>query len=301
MAEKSVTQPPGAPAKDTAPVTPQLKWQNLAYIAGGIGLLWALVVASGSKPAMAVMGVLTVALVGGGAWIWQWIQKQQRLAKLVQAAQGSPEERSKVLEQLSTADAGKDVMNLVVRAQLEAQEDPDKALATLESVDLEKVPALMQDDVRSMKAQMYLLNGRVKDAATTVEKVKPASAQTAEQRGMMAAVKAEALARTGREKEAAELLAAISPDDAAYEKSKVLLLFARIYTNHALHKNDLARKDMLALSKDNVNYLGRFVDKRFRTPPDLTKIAQDVLMRNPEVKKMAQKMARAQAPRGFRR
>lgn len=300
MAEKSPTTSP-PPSPDGSAMIPGLKYQNLAMIAGVVVLLWVLVIASGSKVAMGVMGALTLALIGGGVWVWQWIQKQQKLAKLVTAAQGSPEERKKALDQLNSPDAAKDVMNLVVRAQLEAQEDPDKALATLEGIDIEKVPAMVQDDVRAMKAQMYLLNGRVKDAAALADKMKPANAQQADQRGMMAATMAEAWARSGREKEAMDLLSTFSPDDAAYEKVKVPLLFARIYANHAQKKNDLARKDMLTLSKDNVNYLGRFVDKRFRPPLELTKIAQDVLMRNPEVKKMAQKMARNQAPRGYRR
>jgi hypothetical protein len=58
---------------------------------------------------------------------------------------------------------------------------------------------------------------------------------------------------------------------------------------------------MLTLSKENVNYLGRFMEKRFRPPQDLQKMAQEVAMRNPEVKKMAQQMARSQSQRGYRR
>lgn len=300
MAEKSPTTKPPTPP-DLASMVPGLKVQNLIYVGVAVAMLWALVIASGSRPAMGVMGVLTGALVAGGWWVWRWIQKQQKLAKLMSAAQGSPEGRKKALEQLNEPEAAKDVMNLVVRAQLEAQEDPDKALATLESVDIDKVPAVAQDDVRAMKAQMYLLNGRVKDAAALAEKMKPANAQQPEQRGMMAATMAEAFARSGREQEALDLLSTFSPDDAAYAQVKVPLLFARIYANHARRKNDLARKDMLALAKENVNYLGRFLEKRFRPPQDLQKIAQEVAMRDPEVKKMAQQMGRAQAQRGYRR
>jgi hypothetical protein len=300
MAEKSPTTKPPTPP-DIASMVPGLKYQNLAYLGVALALIWALVVASGSRAAMGVMAVLTAALIAGGVWVWRWIQKQQRLANLVTAAQGSPEERKKALAQLSTAEADKDVMNVIVRAQLEAQEDPDKALATLETVDIDKVPAMAQDDVRAMKAQMYLMNGRVKDAAELADKMKPVNAQQAEQRAMMVATMAEAWARSGREKDAADLLLTCSPDDAANEKVKVPLLFARIYTNHAQRKNDLARKDMLALSKENVNYLGRFMEKRFRPPQDLQKMAQEVAMRNPEVKKMAQQMARSQSQRGYRR
>jgi hypothetical protein len=199
-------------------MVPGLKYQNLAYLGVALALIWALVVASGSRAAMGVMAVLTAALIAGGVWVWRWIQKQQRLANLVTAAQGSPEERKKALAQLSTAEADKDVMNVIVRAQLEAQEDPDKALATLETVDIDKVPAMAQDDVRAMKAQMYLMNGRVKDAAELADKMKPVNAQQAEQRAMMVATMAEAWARSGREKDAADLLLTCSPDDAANEK-----------------------------------------------------------------------------------
>jgi uncharacterized protein HemX len=70
-------------------MVPGLKYQNLAYLGVALALLWALVVASGSRAAMGVMAVLTVALIAGGVWVWRWIQKQQRLANLVTAAQGA--------------------------------------------------------------------------------------------------------------------------------------------------------------------------------------------------------------------
>ena len=89
MAEKSPTTKPPAPT-DLASMIPGLKYQNLAYLGGALVLLWALVIASGSKVALGVMGVLTVALIAGGVWVWRWIQKQQSLAKLVSAARPLP-------------------------------------------------------------------------------------------------------------------------------------------------------------------------------------------------------------------
>ncbi len=313
MAEKSKTSippktpPQATPAKSAgaaAPQVPALQTRNLAVLGAAVLLLWAMAAASRSVTALVVMGVLTVALAAGGVWVWRLIDRQKKLATLMQRAQSGAAGRDEVLKQLSADGAAdQDVMNVVIRAQLEAQEDPEKALDTLDTIDMKKVPGLMVDEVQGMRAQMLLVVGRTREAGEIADKIKVSQSQQADSRGMLAATVAEAWARSGRSKEAAEMLVTYSPDDESYVKLRVPLLFARIFANFAESRKELVRKDMLALIKDDPNYLGRFVHPKWRVHPELAKMARDLLMRDPEVRKQAQKMGRAQQghPRRFGR
>lgn len=285
------------PSPPQLPEMPKLKWQNLAVAGAVLVGVWVLVVTSGSKVAVGVMAALTVALAAACFWVWRFIQKQQSLMKIAQKGTASPEGREEALKELAAA-GDKDVMNVVLRAQLEAQTDPDQALATLNKIDMKKVPALAVDQVRGLKAQLLLLNGGLDEAKSLCADIQPSKAQEVSARGMLAATVAETWARTGRAKEAREMLSTISPDDAAYAQSKIPLLIARVFANYAETKHGLVRKDLHALAKENINLLGRFMDPRFRTEPGLTKLAQEVIMADPEMQKMARKMAEGGAGGG---
>ena len=290
MSEKpSVSEGSSAPKTPELPELPELKVKNLAIGAAVLVGMWALVIASGSKVALGVIAALTVALAGGAVWVWRFLKQQQARMKLMQTGTSSPEGREAALKELAAA-GDKDVMNVVLRAQLEAQTDPDQALATLDKIDMKKVPALALDQVRGLKAQLLLLNGRLEDAAQLCQDIQPSKAQDAPSRGMLAATVAETWARTGRAKEARELLATISPEDSAYAQSKIPLLFARVFANFAETKNGLVKKDLTAIAKENVNLLGRFVDPRFKPAPELARMAQEIVMSDPEMQKMARKM-----------
>ncbi len=298
----SMADPKRPDAGPKLPEVPKLQVRNLVLAGVVVLVLWAMVVASQSRVAIGVMAALTVALAAGGIWVWRFIQKQQSLMKIAQKGTSSPEGRQEALRELAAA-GDKDVMNVVLRAQLEAQEDPDKALATLDGIDMKKVPALALDQVRGLKAQLLLLKGRLEDAAILCADLQPSKTQDASARGMLAATVAETWARTGKAKEARELLGAISPEDEAYAQSRVPLLFARVFANFAETKRGLVRKDLEAIAKENVNLLGRFLDPRFKTQPELAKIAQEIAMADPEMQKMARAMGGGArpAPRPMRR
>lgn len=290
MSEKpSVSEGPSAPKMPEMPEMPGLKVKNLAIGGAVLVGIWALVVASESKIAMGVMAALTVALAGAAIWVWRFIKKQQSLMKIAKKGTSSPEGREAALKELAAA-GDKDVMNIVLRAQLEAQTDPDQALATLDKIDMKKVPAMALDQVRGLKAQLLLLNGRLEDASQLCQDIQPSKAQDVAARGMLAAAVAETWARTGRAKEAREMLSTISPDDTAYAQSRVPLLFARVFANFAETKHGLVKKDLTAIAKENVNLLGRFLDPRFKTAPELARLAQEIVMADPEMQKMARKV-----------
>jgi hypothetical protein len=268
---------------------PGFQARNLAIIGGLVAILWLTALATGSKIFLVIVAVMTAVIAGLLLYVFQWAKKQRRMMDLLQSASVSPEARKQALAQLQAEKGGdKDVMNAIARAQLEAQEDPDKALATLEAIDLKKVPGPMADDVRAFRAQMYLTVGRASEARPLADEIKVTNASTAESRGMLAATVAEAWARTGKHKEALDLLGTIKPEDPDYGQARVPLLFARIYASFAAGQREQVRKDMTALLKQDVNLLGRFLMPKAKAHPELQKIAKDLLQRGPEVRKMMQ-------------
>lgn len=281
------------------PAIPGFKWQNLAIIGGAVGVLWLTAFATGSRAFIAVVAVLTAIVVGLLGYVFFWARKQREMMELLQGANASPEARKEALAKLNAkASAGdKDVMNALARAQLEVQEDPEKALLTLEAIDMAKVPTQMADEVRAFRAQLYLINGRTSEARAMADEIKVSSASQPESRGMMAAVVAESWARTGKHKDALDLLQTIKPEDPDYGQAKVPLLFARIYAAFASGQRDVVKRDLSALIKQDVNLLGRFVMPKAKVHPELQKLAKDALQRDPEVRKMVQK----QQSRGTRR
>lgn len=301
MAETSPVK--GAPAKpDLSAMAPALQYRNLIMAGVAFLALWALVVSSGSKGAMAVLGVLTVVLAGFGLYTWRWYQKQKSLMDLAKRATESPEARKAAIEELKARESvDKDVTNVLMRAQLEMQEDPDKALETLESINMKEVPALLLNEVRGMKAQMYLLKNRTKEAGELADQIQLSQIQQADVRVMMAATVAEAWARSGKVKEAFDLLGTFPPDDKSYEKARVPLLFARIFANFAESKRDLVRKDMVALCKENFQYLGRFMMPNSGLRPELQALATEVVRNDPAARKAITEMEGVKLNRAQRR
>ena len=106
---------------------------------------------------------------------------------------------------------------------------------------------------------------------------------------MLAATVAESWARSGKHKEALDLLGTIKPDDDDFEKVRVPLLFARIFAGFAAGQREQVRRDLATLMKQDINLLGRFVAPQARVHPELQKIAREMLQRDPEVRKMVQK------------
>jgi hypothetical protein len=301
MAEKKPSLPaptrkPSPPAAGSPAAPPQMQgmqWRNVGIIGGAVALLWITALATNSKAFIIVVAVVTVVVAVALVWIYRWARKQRNLMELLQNANVSPEARREALARLKAApDANKDVMNAIAQAQLQAQEDPDAALATLEGVDLKKVPTPMADDVRAFRAQLYLVKGRAREARDLADEIKPSNGATAEARGMLAATVAEAWARTGKHTEALDLLTTIKPEDPDFAQARVPLLYARIYASFASGKRDDVRRDMGALVKQDANLLGRFVMPQLKVHPELQKIAKEVLMRDPNVQKAAKKQQR---------
>lgn len=273
--------------------TPKTNWKVIAQIAAGGAVLW--IMAVGLMPwigwwGIGIVGALTVVALGFGVYVWRLTSKSRAIVDIMKGATDE-QGRKAALEQLSSAKgAGKDAMNALARAQLLAQENPQEAIGVLEAIDLAKAPAVVQDDVRSNLALMYLNTGRVKDARALADRVRLDRQPQAKAKAMYAAVVAESFARTGKADDAKKLLETYDATDPEYGEVRAMLLRAQVFTFTATKNRGLARKSMEQLLAVEPNLLGVFVQKGVN--PELRKTAMAFLQRAGAVPKQKMKLIR---------
>lgn len=261
--------------------TPTIKWKVVAQIAGGFALLWLTV--GLAFPILRWWGVgavggLTLVALGFAVYLWNISRKAKGVASILQKATDQAG-RKQALEELEQGDQ-KDALNALARANLLAQEDPQKALEVLESINIEKASSLIADDVRANKAYLYLTMNRHHDARPLAEQIRLDKQPNAKSRAMYAAVIAETFSRTGKAGEAVKLFETYKPDDPELGEMRIPLLRAQVFTYHATGDKGLARKAMAALRDTDINLLGGFMGKG----------------NHPELKEMATQMAKKAMP-----
>ncbi len=255
---------------------PQFKWKVVAQIVGALAILWVtalILVPYAGYWGVGLAGVVTVAAMGFGVYVWLLTRRSQAVVDIMKSA---TDEAGRLAAIDKLAEAGsKDVMKVLARAQLVAQSKPLEALEILEQINLGKAPAMLQDDIRSQRAMLYLRGNRVRDARAMVDEIRLDRQPNAKAKAMYAAVSAESFARTGKVEEAKKLLDTYSPEETEYGESRALLLRAQVYTCFALKKRGLAQNAMRSLAAIDPNLLGGFVQKG--TQPELMKMAKQVL------------------------
>ena len=179
---------------------PKLNWRVLGLIGLALAVVW--VIAGILQPSIGYVGlivaaVLTLIALGFLIWIWRLTRKSADIAAILKGATDK-EGRIAALEQLRARQApgGKDALNAIAQAQLVAQEDPAEAIRILEGIDIDKAPAMVQDDVRANLAMFYLMTGRARDARELANDIRLDRQPQAKAKAMYAAVVAESFART---------------------------------------------------------------------------------------------------------
>lgn len=278
---------------------PLFNKKTLATGGGIVILVWLTALLTGSKIVVGIVAVLTLALAGLLVYALRQFNKQKAVYALLKDGQASPEARRAALEQLAAQDPqAQDLLNAIAKAQLQAQDDPDAALKTLEGIDLQKAPQEAADQVRVFRAQILLFKNRAREARDLADQVNVPATGPVEGRAMMAAVVAEAWARTGKFKEALVLLEEFKPDNAELGQTKPFILFARVFAFFAAGQKERAAKDLKALMAIDVNMLGRFVQPGPGIHIELRKMATEVLQTHGEFAKMARAQQRMTQPRG---
>lgn len=279
-------------APDEAPQPAQvggIKKKNLIIIGVIVAIVWAFTIQTGSTVLLIITSVLTTILAGVLIWAFRMLRKQKGLVNILQGATQSPEARREAIAKLSEGKDANAPVNLFARAQLVAADDPKAALKMLEPVELSKFPPAMQDDVALLKTQLYLGMGRTQDAAKASSTMNLDNPERKEIRPMAAAIVAEALARTGKPKEALALIETITRPKQNGDQVMLQARIAKVFAKFASNQRGPARTELASLAEEDPNHLGRFLSPQFRVHPELQKLARQVLESHPGARQMAKK------------
>jgi hypothetical protein len=224
---------------------------------------------------LGIPAALTLAAVVLVVWVVRQAKKAQGVAGILSKAGESTEGRQAALAELESKYKGSDPTAIFARAQLLLQEDPRKALEALETINLAKVMASVADEARGQRAMIHLMLGEVSPARDLVDGIQLPRHQDARSRAMLAAVVAEAWARSGQAKRAVDTLSLINAEDPELAQLKPQILRAQAYA--FAHTDDMksAQKALRKLSAQDPRLLGGFVTKK--THPILQREAKKLL------------------------
>ncbi len=228
-----------------------------------------------------VAAVVTVVIAIAAFMIRRNLGKSEELGALMGDGELSAEERQKRIDKLEGRIAKGEHAAILTKAQLQMQEDQNgrTALETLETVDLEKAPKVIANQVRGMRAMIHLNHGEVKAARQLADAVLFDKTPDLASRANLAGIVAEAWARSGNPIEAEELLAKYDIDDPKFKDTRVQLLKAKVFVT--VHRNNLQsmRKNLKLLEAVSPQLLAVFVQGK-RIHPLLKKEATKRLQKS---------------------
>lgn len=251
---------------------------RIGLVLGGVWVV-ALVLLHWTVIPVFAAGGLTVFAVGAGVWVVRWVNRSRELGALLRSAGATEEGRKEALKKLETDFKKGDVQATIARAQLEMQEDPRKALATLETIDLSRQLVPMADQVRCLRATIHLQVGETQEARALVDKMELGKQQDAKTRAMFAAVAGEAWGRTGEAKKAVEMLELFNPEDPDYGEMRVQMWRARAFAYAGAGDMKGAGRALRKLADISPQLLGMFVGAK-KVHPMLQQEAKQILMRS---------------------
>lgn len=279
-------------SKSAAPPAP-FDWQKIVT-RGGLVLagIWALCIAlytfQHSVAWLIVPAVLTVAVIGVYVWMKRLLTKQKALGAILEGAD-TKEGRAEALEKLGRDFKDGDTQAVLARAQLEAQDDPRKALATLEGVKLDKVLAApMAGQVRAMRAMLHLSLGETDKARQLADALDLGKQQDGKIRAMFATVASEAWARTGLAQKAKDTLELFDPEDEVHAELRAQMWRARAFAYAGTGDTRSMKHALRRLGAVNPYLLGMFVGQK-RVHPLLEREAKQMVMSSGVVKKQMQR------------
>lgn len=205
-----------------------------------------------------IAGAVTVAIAAVAILVRRNLAKSQELGQLVGGNQVSPDQLSKLQAKVEKGD----VNSILTLAQIQMQEDPKQALATLEQADLSKAQKVMANQIRITRAMIHLNQSELKAARDLCEAVDLDKAPDARSRANLAAVVAEAWARTGNPIEASELLDKFDPASSDLKDLRVQLLRARAFAEAHRKKVEPMRKALKDLEAMSPQLLAIFVGQK---------------------------------------
>ncbi len=261
---------------------PPFDLKKLYVRVGGIlavGWVLGIGIASYSRTAwpIYIVGALTLVVIGVGIWLVRYMKKSEALGALLRKAD-TEAGRKEALQKLQADFKKGDVQATMARAQLEMQEDPRKALETLEGINLGKQMTPVADQVRALRASIHLSLGEAQKARALADQLDLGKQQEPKTRAMFSAVAGEAWARTGNGKKAIEVLELFDPDAGDMGEMRIQMLRARAFAYASVGDMKAAERTLKKLADTNVNLLAMFIGKKIH--PMLEKAAKNILMRS---------------------
>lgn len=239
---------------------------------------------------LGIPAALTIAAAVLVFWALRQARKAQGVAGILSKVE-SKDDRQAALAELESKYKGTDPTAIFARAQLLLQEDPRKALEVLETINLSKAMSNVADEARGQRAMIHLMLDEVSPARDLADGIQLSRHQDAKSRAMLAAVIAEAWARSGQAKRAADTLSVIDPDDAELVQLRPQLFRAQAYA--FAHTNDLkgARRALRKLATQDARLLAGFLGRK--THPLLQQEAKKLLEQSGAVPRKMQVQRRS--------
>ena len=252
--------------------------KGVLRVAAVLAILWLIAIFIPSPIPKYVMVALTIVAIGGGLWFVRYIKKTEALGSILREAD-TAEGRKEALKKLETEFKSGDVQATLARAQLEMQEEPRKALETLETINLEKQLTPVADQVRSLRAMLHLSLGETAEARPLVDKLELGKQQEVKTRAMFATVASEAWARTGMAKKALETLELFNPEDPELSEVRIQMWRARAFAYASLNDLKAVRRALGKLAAESPQLLAMFVQQK-KVHPLLEREAKQMLLQS---------------------
>ena len=247
-------------------------------------VLWVVAILIGHPYVLIGSGVITLVVLGLVVWAYRYMVKNRNVANLLQKADiTTASGRKEVLEQLETQTKKGDAAGLFAKAQVLMHEDPRKALEVLEQINLSKVMAPVADEARGQRAMIHLLLGEVDRARVLVDAIDLSRHDQTKSRAALAAVVAEAWARSAQGKRAVETLDLYDPETPELQEVKPHLYRSRAFAFAAMSDVKRMRHAMRKLQQINPQLLAGFLQKKVH--PLLERQAKQMLMQSGAVPK----------------
>jgi len=261
-----------------APQKPAFELKKAGIRVGLIlAVVWVVAIIIHHVIAYAVAGVLTAAVGGIAVWLVLYMRKSEALGAILKGAD-TEEGRKAAIEQLETGFKKKDSQAVLAKAQLEMQDNPRKALETLESVKLDKMLGPMADQFRAMRAMLHLTLGETAQARALADELDLGKQQEPKTRAMFATVAGEAWARSGNAKKGLETLELFNPEDPEFSELKAQMWRARAFAYAANQDTKGITRALKKLADMNPHLLGMFVGQK-KIHPLLEREARQIVMR----------------------
>jgi hypothetical protein len=241
-------------------------------------VIWVIALIVPGMVAKAIAGAATVLGIGILIWLDRYVKKTQKLGALIKSAD-TEAGRKEALEKIDSEFKKGDTQAVLAKAQLQMQDDPRAALATLESVNLDKELAPVAGQVRAMRAMLHLTLGETAEARALADKLELGKQQEPKTRVLFATVAGEAWARSGQGQKAVDTLDLFNPEAPENAEMRAQMWRARAFAYAAVNDTKGIARAVKKLADINPHLLGMFLPPQKKVHPLLEREAKQLVSR----------------------